>query len=209
MRTVLAATAVALLGAMAACGGGGDGDAPDGSHTIDELSAVGDCLAPAAADGDSFVQADCGGDVATVEILDMVPAGDTAPLCPIGTDLLVDGRQGAVVDGDIAALVETWCLRNLAAPHPGDPGAGGGELIEGDCFAVAEDDTITEASCAGTPAPAPTTGTTPTTAGRATPPAPQHRLLALVERPEDCPVETSDPIELTSFPPRVLCAGPI
>jgi len=186
----LGETLVVVVASLAIGCGSGD-DAPAGSEAIDELSGVGDCLAPADEEATRFVQAACDDKRATVRIVDLVTsAGDSPPLCPVGTDVLVDGRQGAVVDGDIAALPETWCLRNLGAPHPGDPGKGGGELIEGDCFAVAGDDTVAEVACDGSGGP-----------------APEHRLLALTARTEDCPVETDEPIELTTSPPRVLCAG--
>jgi hypothetical protein len=115
---------------------------------------------------------------------------ESSPVCPVGTDLLVDGEQGPVVDGDIAAVPQTWCLRNLEGPHPGDPGEGGGELVPRDCFAVDAAGEVSEAACDGR--------------GRTTP---ERRLLAIEETVDDCPAAATDQIELNSHPPRVLCAS--
>jgi hypothetical protein len=189
-RHVLGIGLVAASLALAACGQ----DAPKGASAIREYSKVGDCLRPDPATLEGFLQADCDNPDATVTIVDMVRDGsaESAPLCPAGTDLLVDGEQGPVVDGDIAAVPQTWCLRNVDAPHPGDPGQGGGELVAGDCFAIDAAGEISEAACDG--------------GGRTTP---QYRLLAIEERAADCPSDTAHPIELNSYPPRVLCAAPL
>lgn len=174
--------------ALLACGQ----DTPPGAEAIQDYSEVGDCLRPDPATLDGFIQADCDNAGATVEIVEMVrtAGAEAPPVCPPGTDLLVDGEQGPVVDGDIAAVPETWCLRNLEPPHPGDPGQGGGELVPDDCFAIAADGEITEVACDG--------------GGRT---QPEHRLLAIEETEEGCPAGTADPIELNSYPPRVLCAA--
>ncbi|MEO3854182.1 hypothetical protein [Acrocarpospora sp. B8E8] len=50
--------------------------------------------------------------------------------CPAETDGLRHGPE--VPTG------RTACVRNLAAPHPGDPGKGGGILRPGDCVYIAE-----------------------------------------------------------------------
>jgi hypothetical protein len=178
----------ALALALAACGQ----DTPDGATAIHEYSQVGDCLRPDPSTLDGFLQADCDHPDASVEILEMVRDAGAAssPVCPAGTDLLVDGEQGPVVEGDIAAVPQTWCLRNLEGPHPGDPGEGGGELVPRDCFAVDAAGEISEAACDGR--------------GRTTP---ERRLLAIEETVDDCPAAASDQIELNSHPPRVLCAS--
>lgn len=175
--------------ALVACGQ----ETPPGAEAINEYSEVGDCLRPDPATLEGFLQAGCDHPDATVEIIEMVrTAGvESPPVCPPGTDLLVDGEQGPVVDGDIAAVPETWCLRNLEPPHPGDPGEGGGELVTEDCFVIAEDGEISEVACAG--------------GGQS---RPQHRLLAVAAAADECPAGTRDPIELNSYPPRVLCAAP-
>jgi hypothetical protein len=191
MGTAIAAGAVAVL-ALGACGG----DTPDGAEEISNYSQVGDCLQPDPGSLDRFLQADCGGDDATVEIIEMVDSAgmEPPPVCPAGTDLLVDGEQGPVVDGDIAAVAQTWCLRNLAAPHPGDPGMGGGELVLDDCFAIDARGSITEAPCDPTPGS----------------PTAEHRLVAVADTADSCPAgaagSDTEPIELNSAPRQVLCA---
>ena len=185
MATLAGLTGVASV-VLAAC----SQTSPPGAEAIDQYSDVGDCLRPDTGRSQGFLQADCDDPEATVEIIEMVGALglESPPLCPPGTDLLVNGEQGPLVDGDIAAVPETWCLRNLEPPHPGDPGQGGGELVPGDCFAIAENGEITEVPCTGGSA------------------RPEHRLLANERTAEACPAETADPIELNAIPPRVLCA---
>ena len=192
-RTKGTAIAAGLLGLvpllLAACGG----DTPDGAEEISDYSQVGDCLRPDPDSLDRFLQADCGSDAATVEIIEMVDSAgmEPPPVCPAGTDLLVDGEQGPVVDGDIAAVRQTWCLRNLDGPHPGDPGMGGGELVLDDCFAIDARGAITEAPCEPEPGD----------------PTAEHRLVAVADTPDACPAGTdTEPIELNSAPRQVLCA---
>jgi hypothetical protein len=169
-------------------------EAPQGTRQVDEFSEVGDCLGPDPERSGSYTQCDCDDPEATGEIIEMVTdVGPSAPpLCPPRTDELVDAEQGPVVDGDVASLPQTWCLRNLDPPHPGDPGAGGGELLEQDCFTVAESGAIQEVACDGS-GPAP----------------PQHRLVGISETVDGCPPVTAEPVELASVPPQVLCAGPV
>ncbi|MQY04049.1 hypothetical protein [Actinomadura macrotermitis] len=54
----------------------------------------------------------------------------SAPDCPPGTD----GLARVTGTGKDERYWEV-CIRNTAAPHPGDPGAGGGLLDAGDCVA--------------------------------------------------------------------------
>jgi hypothetical protein len=172
----------------------GTEEVPQGTQQVDELSEVGDCLGPDPQRSGGYTQRDCDDPEATGEIVEMVTdmGLGSPPLCPPGTDELVDAEQGPVVDGDIASLPQTWCLRNLDPPHPGDPGVGGGEMVEQDCFTVDPAGTIQEVACDGS-GPAP----------------PQHRLVGISETVDGCPPGTVEPIELTSFPAQVLCAGPV
>jgi hypothetical protein len=188
-------------GLLAGCGRGDPRDA----QRIDEYSQVGDCLRPDPTDPGSYRQAGCDDDGATVEIVAQVNAdGPASPVCPEGTDLVVDGLQGPIVDGDITGVAQTWCLRNLRPPHPGDPGMGGGELVVGDCFDVRPTGTVAEAACA---APAGDGDEGPAGDGDAV--VPRHRLVARAATASECPDATVEPIELNSTPAEVLCAGPV
>jgi hypothetical protein len=181
----------AVLLVLALLAGCGD-DVPEDARRIDDYSTVGDCLRQDGDDPETFRQAGCG-DGATVEIVAMVDGnGPASPVCPEGTDVVVDGQQGPIDDGDITGVAQTWCLRNLAPPHPGDPGVGGGELVQGDCFSVETDGSIAEAPCDGSGAV-----------------VPRHRLLARVPTAGECPDGTAEPIDLNSSPVEVLCAGTV
>lgn len=184
------ALALACLLAPAACGD----DPPPGSEKVEVASAVGDCLRPDPAREGGYLQAGCEAG-ATVEITDIVERTGSGPYCPAGTDVVADGAEGPLSGGRIDGPASVWCLRNLAPPHPGDPGMGGGELVAEDCFALGEPGgggaeegaTVTEVPCAG--------GAT----------APQYRLRATASRTEDCPAKGSTPIELTTPRRLVLC----
>lgn len=62
------------------------------------------------------------------------------PDCPPGTDLALS-QPGTSTLG-------YFCARNLKAPHPGDPGEGGGTIDVGDCVHT-EGDSIDEVPCDG------------------------------------------------------------
>lgn len=176
-----------LLGT--ACGN----DPPEGSEKVAEPSAIGDCLRPDPDHDGGFLQADCGGGRATVEIVDIVEGTGTGPRCPAGTDVVADAAAGPVSGGRIEGPEAVWCLRNLDEPHPGDAGMGGGELVVGDCFVVAGEGAadVTEVPCAGGAQEA------------------QYRLLASASRTEDCPADGSEPIELAEPRLLVLCGEPL
>lgn len=191
-------TAIGLAGALAVLAGptGCSQQTPEGAERITDYSQVGDCLQPARDRSERFLQASCDGPEATVEIVDMVtdqgdPGGESSPVCPPGTDRLVESEQGPVDDGEIAAPPQTWCLRNLEAPHPGDPGKGGGELHPDDCFTIDTTGGVAEEPCGGGGA------------------ADRYRLLAVEELPGACPAGAVEPVELDGLTPRVLCASPL
>lgn len=189
-RLPTAALAVACLLALAACGD----DPPAGSEKVDTASAVGDCLQPDPEREGDYLQAACGSD-ATVEITDIVERTGSGPFCPAGTDVVADAAQGPLSGGRIDGPASVWCLRNLAPPHPGDPGMGGGELVADDCFTVEEPGgggaeegaAVTEVPCTGGDV------------------APQYRLRTTATRTEDCPAKGSTPVELTAPRGLVLC----
>jgi hypothetical protein len=191
VRVVGVVAVLALVLAGAACGAG---DPPAGSEKVVRPSAVGDCLRPDPDRAGGFLQADCEGAGATVEIVDVVGERGSGARCPAGTDALADAAAGPVSGGKIEGTAAVWCLRNLEAPHPGDPGMGGGELAPGDCFVLAEEAAegrgpeVTEVPCAG--------------GGE----APEFRLVASATRSEDCPASGAEPIELSRPRLTVLCA---
>jgi hypothetical protein len=181
---------MAAIALMAACGRGED--VPEGATAIDEFTEVGDCLGPDPENGQLFVPRDCDDAQSSVSLI----ATDSAIIasqseCPVGTDAMVEAREGLVSDNEIVGIPEIWCLRNLQPPHPGDGGMGGGQLHPGDCFDIGGAGGITEMPCDG---------------GGAS--GPEYRLLERVEGDaSDCPAGATDPIELSAaFPPQVLCA---
>jgi hypothetical protein len=181
---------MALVVALAAACG--SGNPPAGSEKVAEASSVGDCLRPDPNRSGGYLQASCEGDQATVEIVDVAEGRGAAPRCPAGTDVLVDAATGPVSGGKIEGGPAVWCLRNLEAPHPGDAGMGGGELVAGDCFVLDEEGVVVaEVPCEG--------GATPA----------DYRLLATASRSEDCPATGAEPIELERPRLIVLCAEPL
>ncbi len=59
------------------------------------------------------------------------PSASTEDLgCPEDTDEIASVRS------NLSLETRTACLRNLNAPHPGDPGQGGGLVRSGDCLQV-------------------------------------------------------------------------
>jgi hypothetical protein len=194
---------------LVVCGLGGacgDGGPPAGSEKVLAPSAVGDCLRPDPDRAGGFLQARCGADEATVEIVDVASRRGAGPHCPDGTDVLADATAGRVSGGRIDGAVSLWCLRNLAAPHPGDPGMGGGELTVGDCFTLG-----TAPPDDGGPSP----DAAPDGDGGAVQEVPcgptypgAYRLAATTARTEDCPATGTEPIELAKPRLTVLCATP-
>lgn len=169
-------------------------EGPEGSRRVDEMSEVGDCLGPDPDRQGGYVQRDCDDQEATGEIIERVVGSETPPFCPPGTDELVDAEQGMLVDGDIASLPQVWCLRNIDSPHPGDPGMGGGEVLEQDCI----DDAVgrvREVPCDGTGGV-----------------QPRYRVLAVLTTTGGggCPPETIEPIDATIGLSSVrYCAGSV
>ncbi|MGP4000954.1 hypothetical protein [Streptomyces sp. 8N706] len=84
------------------------------------------------------------------------PAG--GPRCPARTDFVLhisENRPDVDEDGDGSVPQGYACMRNLEAPHPGDPGGGGGpRTLVGDCVAYAEHESsprtqVEETACDG------------------------------------------------------------
>ncbi|WP_234426764.1 hypothetical protein [Streptomyces niger] len=73
-------------------------------------------------------------------------------LCPARTDFVLhisEHRPDADEDGDGSVPRGYACMRNLHAPHPGDPGQGGGpRTVPGDCVYLAAGLQARETPCA-------------------------------------------------------------
>ena len=113
----------------------------------------------------------------------------TSSGCPADTDLAVQITSELLHDSS----GQIYCTRNLNAPHPGDPGGGGGGLVVGDCVFVTSsqsarllNDRIAETEC-GDGAFA--------------------SLLALTTDAAQCPAATISRIPLNDGTGTILCLG--
>ena len=141
-----------------------------------------------------YVGVRCDDPAATLFILDVVrpvePPG--RPSCPFGTDFLIElysppiseVTEEPAEDGEEPeepVVDRILCARALYPPHPGDPGAGGGQVVAGDCVAVTDDETVTETPCDGS-------GDHPA----------EMKILAVVNHPDKCPDGTVEGQEATA-----------
>ncbi|MFJ6444241.1 hypothetical protein [Streptomyces sp. NPDC091649] len=156
---------------------------------------IGDCGGPDPDDKpDGYRAFDCDESGATFEALEVKSASilPNAIQCPAGTDLIIqvsrvfgsgDGKKGSGIP------TNTVCGRNLSGEHPGDAGAGGGQLVEGDCVSAS----AREIACAS-----------------AGPGA--FKVLGLVKEKTDCPGATTEPMQLMMAlgrPYSVICGGKV
>ncbi|MEU6333781.1 hypothetical protein ABZ839_04770 [Streptomyces cellulosae] len=137
---------------------------------------TGDCGGPdPEGSGDSYQAFDCDDPGATFKALEIMDAAilPDSIQCPAGTDIIIQvSLTFGSSDGGIPN--STVCGRNLSADHPGDAGAGGGQLVKGDCI----DSNAQEISCAQ--------------AGSA-----DYKVLDLTKTEAECPSGTTDPLKLT------------
>ncbi|MEV6330475.1 hypothetical protein [Streptomyces sp. NPDC051909] len=153
---------------------------------------VGDCGGPDPDDRpDGYRAVDCGDSGATFKALAVMEASilPDAIQCPAGTDLIIQVKitfgSGGNKGGGLPS--KTVCGRNLSASHPGDAGAGGGQLVKGDCIT----DTAQEIPCTSA-------------AGSG------YKVLDLVKDAKSCPSGTTEPMRLTlaiGRPYDVICAA--
>jgi hypothetical protein len=84
---------------------------------------------------------------------------EDGPRCPARTDFVLHITESSPAldeDGDGSVPQGYACMRNLEAPHPGDPGGGGGPLtIVGDCVYRSKAGEVRETACDGSGAHAP------------------------------------------------------
>ncbi|MGW1864475.1 hypothetical protein ACWCPS_02790 [Streptomyces mauvecolor] len=162
-----------------------------GSHDSGEWK-VGDCGGPDPDDKPNGYKAfGCGDSGATFKALDIQPASfmPDSIQCPAGTDLIiqVSVSYGSSKSKGGGIPSKTVCGRNISADHPGDAGAGGGQLVKGDCVTS----TAKEVPCAS--------------GGSDT-----YKVLDLTKETAQCPTGTTEPMRLTMAigrPYDVICAA--
>ncbi|WP_438295373.1 hypothetical protein [Streptomyces sp. HUAS TT7] len=162
-----------------------------GSHDSGEWK-VGDCGGPDPDDKPNGYKAfGCGDSGATFKALDIQPASfmPDSIQCPAGTDLIiqVSVSYGSSKSKGGGIPSKTVCGRNLSADHPGDAGAGGGQLVKGDCVTS----TAKEVPCAS--------------GGSDT-----YKVLDLTKETSQCPAGTTEPMRLTMAigrPYDVICTA--
>jgi len=124
------------------------------------------------------------------------------PPCPATSDFVLHISQqkpSADEDGDGAVPQGYACMRNLEAPHPGDPGGGGGpRTIVGDCVYGAGAGEVRETSCDQGDSGGGSTGGN----------APEYQVTEAVEKRSGCPASTQLYVELGG-PRPVGCARPL
>ncbi|WP_327367010.1 hypothetical protein [Streptomyces sp. NBC_01217] len=192
LRSLLTVVVVLVVafGAWKVFGDDDDKSPSAGSGTKSGSWEVGDCGGPdPEASSDSYNAYDCDDSKATFKALKIMSAGilPDSIQCPAGTDLIikVSVTYGSSKSGGIPT--STVCGRNLSGDHPGDAGAGGGQLVTGDCIT----DQAKEIACSG--------------AGGS-----DYKVLGLVKEESECPKGTTDPLRLTMAigrPYDVICGG--
>ncbi|MCX5297698.1 hypothetical protein OG898_14600 [Streptomyces sp. NBC_00193] len=159
---------------------------PESSSDTSSTWAVGDCGGPDPDNPpDGYRPQKCSASGATFKAIDIKDASilPGAIQCPPGTDLMIQVSisYGSAKSGGIPT--NTVCGRNLSGEHPGDAGAGGGQLVQGDCVT----DQAREVPCAS--------GT--------------YKVLGLVKTKAECPSGTNKPMQLVMAvgrPYDVICA---
>ncbi|MFJ8842738.1 hypothetical protein ACIRFF_07525 [Streptomyces cyaneofuscatus] len=156
---------------------------------------VGDCGGPDPENKpDGYRAYDCDESGATFKALEIQSASimPNAIQCPAGTDLIIQVSRifGSGDDKKSSGIpTNTVCGRNLTGDHPGDAGAGGGQLVKGDCITS----TAKEIACASAGSDA-------------------FKVLDLVEDKKECPAATTEPMQLMMAmgrPYNVICGGKV
>nr|WP_258024232.1 hypothetical protein [Streptomyces bambusae] len=153
---------------------------------------VGDCGGPDPDNRpDGYRALKCSDSGASFKALEIKEAGilPGSIQCPAGTDVMirVSISYGSSKGGGIPT--NTVCGRNLTGEHPGDAGAGGVQLVKGDCIT----DQAKEIPCAQ--------------AGKGS-----YKVLDLVKTKADCPSGTVEPMQLVisvGRPYDVICGGKV
>ncbi|MFE7097494.1 hypothetical protein [Streptomyces erythrochromogenes] len=163
-----------------------DPGSPESSSDTSSAWKVGDCGGPDASKGaDAYKRTGCSDSGATFKAIDIKEASilPGSIQCPAGTDLMIEVSISYNGGKSSGIPTNTVCGRNLSNDHPGDAGAGGGQLVKGDCVTSQ----AKEVPCGGSGA---------------------LKVLGLVKTKEECPSGTKDPIRLTiavGRPYDVIC----
>ncbi|MEU3872869.1 MULTISPECIES: hypothetical protein [Streptomyces] len=149
--------------------------APTGPGAGATFLARGACAGRQAPQG-AFGEVDCANERATASVLARYYGPQSGgPRCPDITDFVL--HITAVTEGTSEALSAPEgyaCMRNLAPPHPGDPGMGGGPLtVPGDCVYTEHRGVVKETTCDGS-------------LGH----APEYRIESTVRTRSACPPDT-------------------
>ncbi|MEU1531550.1 hypothetical protein [Streptomyces fagopyri] len=193
-----------LLAAAALAGCGHRSDSEDtGSRAVATSAgpsgygavflAVGECSSFGTT---SFTEVPCTSERAAARVVARHDGGvATGPLCPRTTDFVLHigaTRAASGGDGDGTVPQGYACMRKLEAPHPGDPGGGGGpRTIVGDCVYSAGNGQVRETACDGR-------------GGR----PPEYRVTSAVGDRSACPSATALYVQLGGSRP-VGCARPV
>lgn len=144
----------------------------------------------------SFTEVSCTGERAAARVVARHDGkvGD-GPLCPGTTDFVLhisEQSRTSDEDGDGAIPQGFACMRNLAPPHPGDPGSGGGpRTIVGDCVYSSGDGQVRETACDGKDRH-----------------KPQYKVAKAVDQRAKCPLSTALYVQLGGEK-SVGCARPV
>ncbi|MFE0100255.1 hypothetical protein [Streptomyces sp. NPDC059009] len=127
----------------------------------------------------TFTEVSCGSERAAARVVARHDGKvSEGPLCPARTDFVLhisENRPAVDEDGDGEVPQGYACMRNLEAPHPGDPGGGGGpRTVVGDCVYGVGRGEVRETACSG--------------AGNR---KPQYRVRVAVSDRSKCPADTA------------------
>lgn len=136
----------------------------------------------------------CSADGAAARVLARHVGGrEPGAVCPAATDFLLrvsESRPAADEDGDGVVTRGYACMRNLQAPHPGDPGRGGGpHTVVGDCVYRSHEGEVRETACR-------TPGGGPGERAR----KPEFRVVTAVAERSLCPPSTTLYVQLDGIP---------
>ncbi|MEV3857089.1 hypothetical protein AB0J38_22505 [Streptomyces sp. NPDC050095] len=188
--------ALALVGCQGSSGSGG-GSSPSSANPLRSPSgygaiflAVGECSSRGRT---SFDEVSCGSESAVARVVARFEGSAAeGPACPRTTDFVLhisENRPASDENGDGTIAQGYACMRNLEAPHPGDPGGGGGpRTIVGDCVYSAGRGQVRETACDGS--------------GER---APQYRVASATTARTACPPSTALYVTLGGAEP-VGCA---